>query len=86
MLFRQVPMKFRYPFYGEIHWYVLERYVHSLTGVTFLEKPQLNDDLELITGKVTQHSSILFFNAKVYYFLCLNKEIVQYYTKLEALY
>ncbi|XP_052799736.1 lysine-specific demethylase 2A-like [Mya arenaria] len=44
-----VPMKFRYPFYAEIHWYVLERYVHSLTGVTYLEKPQLNEDLELIT-------------------------------------
>ena len=45
-------MKFRYPFYTEINWYVLERYVHSLTGVTYLEKPQLNEDLELVTSKV----------------------------------
>ncbi|XP_053376119.1 lysine-specific demethylase 2B-like isoform X2 [Mercenaria mercenaria] len=47
-----VPMKFRYPFYAEINWYVLERYVHSLTGVTYLEKPQLNEDLEVINTKV----------------------------------
>ncbi|KAK3599372.1 hypothetical protein CHS0354_036378 [Potamilus streckersoni] len=36
-----VPGKFRYPFYTEISWYVLERYVHCLTGKTYLEKPQL---------------------------------------------
>ncbi|XP_060587380.1 lysine-specific demethylase 2A-like isoform X2 [Ruditapes philippinarum] len=49
-----VPMKFRYPFYAEINWYVLERYVHSLTGVTYLEKPQLNEDLEVINTKIDQ--------------------------------
>ncbi|XP_064619317.1 lysine-specific demethylase 2B-like isoform X2 [Lineus longissimus] len=27
-----VPQKFRYPFYGEISWYVLERYVCCMTG------------------------------------------------------
>ncbi|KAL4224329.1 Lysine-specific demethylase 2A [Mactra antiquata] len=51
-----VPMKFRYPFYAEINWYVLERYVHSLTGVTYLEKPQLNDDLEVISNKMDSSS------------------------------
>ena len=45
-------MKFRYPFYAEINWYVLERYVHSLTGVTYLEKPELNEDLEVVSIKV----------------------------------
>ncbi len=30
--FHQVPAKFRYPFFTEIHWYLLERYVSTLTG------------------------------------------------------
>ncbi|ESO95380.1 hypothetical protein LOTGIDRAFT_52553, partial [Lottia gigantea] len=33
-----VPQKFRYPFYNEILWYVLERYVHCLTGKSYLKK------------------------------------------------
>ena len=32
----KVPSKFRYPFYNEMLWYVLERYVHCLTGKTNL--------------------------------------------------
>ncbi len=31
----QVPQKFRFPFYGELHWYVMERYVSCLTGKHF---------------------------------------------------
>lgn len=27
-----MPSKFRYPFFTEIHWYVLERYLHCVTG------------------------------------------------------
>ncbi|KAK2815523.1 hypothetical protein Q5P01_025990 [Channa striata] len=32
----RVPVKFRYPFYYEMAWYVLERYVFSLTGTSYL--------------------------------------------------
>lgn len=38
-----MPQKFRYPFFTEMLWYVLERYVHCLLGRTHLtensEKP-----------------------------------------------
>uniref|UniRef100_UPI0035901C94 lysine-specific demethylase 2B-like isoform X2 n=1 Tax=Myxine glutinosa TaxID=7769 RepID=UPI0035901C94 len=38
-----VPAKFRYPFYFEMAWYVLERYVYSMTGRSHLElKPALH--------------------------------------------
>ncbi|CAF90519.1 unnamed protein product, partial [Tetraodon nigroviridis] len=36
MLSLQVPTKFRYPFYYEMCWYVLERYVFSLTKTSYL--------------------------------------------------
>ncbi|MCJ8730314.1 hypothetical protein PDJAM_G00182870 [Pangasius djambal] len=32
----RVPAKFRYPFYYEMCWYVLERYVYSLTNTSYL--------------------------------------------------
>lgn len=32
----QVPPKFRYPFFYEMCWYVLERYVYSLTNTSYL--------------------------------------------------
>ncbi|XP_068245730.1 lysine-specific demethylase 2A-like isoform X2 [Palaemon carinicauda] len=34
-----VPQKFRYPFFTEMLWYVLERYVHVLLGRTHLSLP-----------------------------------------------
>merc|ERR1739838_251225 len=34
-----VPQKFRYPFFTEMLWYVLERYVHVLLGRTHLTLP-----------------------------------------------
>lgn len=36
LLFPQVPQKFRYPFFTEMLWYVLDRYVGSLLGRTHL--------------------------------------------------
>lgn len=33
----KVPKQYRYPFYTEIMWFVVERYVHCLTGVTHLD-------------------------------------------------
>lgn len=32
----KVPQKFRYPFFTEMLWYVLERYVHCLLGRSHL--------------------------------------------------
>lgn len=34
----QVPQKFRYPFFTEMLWYVLERYVHCLLGRSHLDE------------------------------------------------
>lgn len=36
LFFYQVPQKFRYPFFTEMLWYVLERYVHCLLGRSHL--------------------------------------------------
>lgn len=33
----RVPQKYRYPFFTQMLWFVLERYVHCLTGVTYLD-------------------------------------------------
>ena len=35
----QVPGKFRYPFYLEMMWYVVDRYLACLTGRSFLASP-----------------------------------------------
>ncbi|KAH9514989.1 Lysine-specific demethylase 2B [Bulinus truncatus] len=42
-----VPPKFRYPFFSEIMWYVVDRYISCLTGHTYLapcEKDEVDDD------------------------------------------
>ncbi|XP_076434796.1 lysine-specific demethylase 2B-like [Babylonia areolata] len=39
-----VPQKFRFPFFNEILWYVLDRYLWHLTGKTYLQKPDIKDD------------------------------------------
>lgn len=45
-LFAKVPQKFRYPFFNEILWYVLDRYLWNLTGKTYLQKPDIKDEPE----------------------------------------
>lgn len=37
----RVPAKFRFPFYTEMLWYVLERYVHTLLHKSHLDLSQL---------------------------------------------
>ena len=37
----RVPAKFRFPFYTEMLWYVLERYVHTLLGKSHLKLSHL---------------------------------------------
>lgn len=34
----KVPSQYRYPFYIEMMWFVLERYVHCLTGITYMDE------------------------------------------------
>ncbi|CAF1061598.1 unnamed protein product, partial [Didymodactylos carnosus] len=45
----RVPEKYRYPYFLESMWYVIERYVHCLTGVTHIE----DDCLEHATQEST---------------------------------
>ncbi|XP_017492705.1 PREDICTED: jmjC domain-containing histone demethylation protein 1-like, partial [Rhagoletis zephyria] len=42
----KVPAKFRYPFYTEVLWYVLVRYVHCLTGRNYLTKEDTTKEEE----------------------------------------
>ncbi|XP_043938154.1 lysine-specific demethylase 2A-like [Protopterus annectens] len=54
----RVPSKFRYPFYYEMCWYVLERYVHSLTGRSHLIKEFQEEALFLDLDQVNGLDSI----------------------------
>ncbi|KAJ7344151.1 hypothetical protein JRQ81_000101 [Phrynocephalus forsythii] len=51
----RVPNKFRYPFYYEMCWYVLERYVYCITNRSHLtkdfQKESLNMDMELCSSE-----------------------------------
>lgn len=55
--FGQVPAKFRYPFYYEMCWYVLERYLYCLTNVSHLTPEFQKHSLGI--GKYTGHLSML---------------------------
>ncbi len=33
----QVPQRYRYPFFNEMLWFVIERYVHCLSGLTYMD-------------------------------------------------
>lgn len=43
----QVPNKFRYPFYYEMCWYVLERYVYCITNRSHLTKEFQKESLSM---------------------------------------
>ncbi|CAK9304375.1 unnamed protein product [Gordionus sp. m RMFG-2023] len=43
-----VKLKFRYPFYTEIHWFVLEKYIRVLTGKPYINIPKKNLDKDTI--------------------------------------
>ncbi|KAL7288950.1 hypothetical protein TKK_0016913 [Trichogramma kaykai] len=49
----KVPHKFRYPFFTEMLWYVLERYVHVLLGRSHLDISE--DQSHHLTPKHTKH-------------------------------
>jgi len=40
----KVPQKFRYPFFTEMLWYTLNRYVHCLLGINFIQNPVETED------------------------------------------
>ena len=48
----KVPIKFRYPFFNELHWYVLSNYLECLTGRCYLTTS--NDGQALIEKAVNQ--------------------------------
>lgn len=47
----KVPVKFRYPFYYEMCWYVLERYVYCLTKTSYLTPEFQKHSLGIGTSK-----------------------------------
>ncbi|XP_046452222.1 jmjC domain-containing histone demethylation protein 1-like isoform X2 [Daphnia pulex] len=54
----RVPAKFRFPFYTEMLWYVLERYVYTLLGKDHLDFSQLQQGqthIEKVTPSQPQH-------------------------------
>uniref|UniRef100_A0A7N6F7Y7 Lysine-specific demethylase 2B n=1 Tax=Anabas testudineus TaxID=64144 RepID=A0A7N6F7Y7_ANATE len=50
----KVRSKFRFPFYYEICWYVLERYLHCLTKRSYLSQESLREDQGEKSERVTQ--------------------------------
>ncbi|XP_067014972.2 jmjC domain-containing histone demethylation protein 1 [Anabrus simplex] len=66
-----VPQKFRYPFFTEMLWYVLERYVHCLLGRSHLDegggvgfdppKPDPNDHIHLTPQELHGLKAIVMF-------------------------
>ena len=53
----QVPNKFRYPFYYEMCWYVLERYVYCITNRSHLTKEFQKESLSM--GKCSTYMNFL---------------------------
>ena len=48
----KVPQKFRYPFFTELQWFALDKYVYSLFGRTHLD---LNDDeQDFLLGEIEE--------------------------------
>uniref|UniRef100_A0A7N6AE83 [histone H3]-dimethyl-L-lysine(36) demethylase n=1 Tax=Anabas testudineus TaxID=64144 RepID=A0A7N6AE83_ANATE len=48
----RVPVKFRYPFYYEMGWYVLERYVFSLTKTSYLTPEFQKHSLGIVLNRM----------------------------------
>nr|XP_061792053.1 lysine-specific demethylase 2A-like [Nerophis lumbriciformis] len=57
----RVPMKFRHPFYYELCWYVLERYIFSLTKKSYLtpefQKLSLDNEDKSVNEEVSERKS-----------------------------
>lgn len=57
----QVPAKFRYPFYFEMCWYVLERYLYCLTNTS-----HLTPEFQKHSLGIGQYTSFLYIAVNVY--------------------
>ena len=49
-------MKFRYPFYTEIHWYMIDRYLFCLTGKSYRVKSE--EELKSETDQADENGSL----------------------------
>ncbi len=45
----KVPSRYRYPFYIEMLWFLIERYVHCYTGYTYLNRNLTSSEIETIS-------------------------------------
>lgn len=82
--FLQVPQKFRYPFFTEMLWFVLERYVHCLLGRSHLTS---NSDIHISPDRPHVHLTYaelhglkveLVEGRKLFVIVVLFQEIVMY--------
>ena len=60
----KVPAKYRYPFYIEMLWFLIERYVHCFTGTTYLENSLIGefDTAQSVTPSRTFEPSNFFLS------------------------
>uniref|UniRef100_A0A6Q2ZND1 [histone H3]-dimethyl-L-lysine(36) demethylase n=1 Tax=Esox lucius TaxID=8010 RepID=A0A6Q2ZND1_ESOLU len=59
----RVPAKFRYPFYYEMCWYVLERYLFSLTNTSYLTPEFQKHSLGIVVFKKNKNNAWLSISA-----------------------
>lgn len=57
----KVPIKFRYPFYTEILWYVVQHYVHCIANKDHLHRP-VTEAPKTLPEKQTQNKAIALMN------------------------
>uniref|UniRef100_A0A665XGA8 [histone H3]-dimethyl-L-lysine(36) demethylase n=1 Tax=Echeneis naucrates TaxID=173247 RepID=A0A665XGA8_ECHNA len=65
----RVPAKFRYPFYYEMCWYVLERYLYCLTNISHLTPEFQKYSLGIGEDRLTQENILVTF----FFFVCLTR-------------
>lgn len=54
----KVPIKFRYPFYTEILWYVVQHYVHCVANKDHLHRPPIETQAQIKAITLSQSSEI----------------------------
>lgn len=60
----KVPIKFRYPFFNELHWYVLSNYLECLTGRCYLTVRNDGSEIKEEDKKPDEHYSESKWNLK----------------------
>uniref|UniRef100_A0A665XEK2 [histone H3]-dimethyl-L-lysine(36) demethylase n=1 Tax=Echeneis naucrates TaxID=173247 RepID=A0A665XEK2_ECHNA len=69
----RVPAKFRYPFYYEMCWYVLERYLYCLTNISHLTPEFQKYSLGIGEDRLTQENILVTF----FFFVCTDLNSAQ---------